>query len=152
MKHRSNTIIALALLLLGSGITIIKHSHAADRTITGVYTAGHGAPSTLEVRVEATHYVVLLSGGGSEAARAAPPADCYVRAKGTLHGRTLTVTFMPVETDTFIYSQAQAEKEKRTLKIVFGQNTADVIRADTFGYCGLGSSFVGHYRRKTAQK
>jgi len=131
---------------------MIKRSHAADRTIAGVYTAGYGAPSRLEVRMEATHYVVLLSGGGSEATGAAPPADCYVRAKGTLHGRTLTANFMSVETDTFSYSQAQAEKEKRTLKIVFGQNTADVIHVDTFGYCGLGSSFVGHYRRKIAQK
>jgi hypothetical protein len=79
------------------------------------------------------------------------PADCYIRAIGKLEGKTLVANFAPVEIETFSYSEDQAKQEKRRLEIVFSPDSAEVTRADTFGYCGLGASFLGHYRRKTTE-
>jgi hypothetical protein len=52
-----------------------------------------------------------------------------------------------VETAVFSYDAAQAEREKRTVAIRFAAGDADVLSADTEGYCGLGATFLGHYRR-----
>jgi hypothetical protein len=149
MKHRLKTILVLLLLSGGSASDGIPPAHAASQAIVGVYTAGQGTSATLEVRLEGAQWVVLLSGGSTEAAGAAAPADCYIRALGTLQGNILVGQFTAITSETFAYSQAQAEKERRMLKVMFGPNTAEVIQAETVGYCGVGSNFVGHYRRNT---
>ena len=92
--------------------------------------------------------MALLSGGSLEAAGAAAGADCYVKAIGTLQENTLAAKFAAIETDTFMYSETQAQEEKRRLEMTFGSDTAEVIHADTFGYCGLGVTFLGHYQRQ----
>jgi hypothetical protein len=116
-----------------------------------MYTLSSDGSSTLEISAEGTHHVATLSGGSTEASGAAAPADCYIRAVGKLEGKVLVARFVPVETETFMYTKSQSEQEQRQLKIIFGLDTADVVQADTFGYCGLGASVVGRYRRqKTA--
>ena len=37
-------------------------------------------------------------------------------------------------------------KNVRTVEIVFEPGAAEVVAADTFGYCGLGAEFAGRYR------
>ncbi len=92
--------------------------------------------------------MVLLSGGSSETAEAGAPADCYIKAIGQLKEDVLLAVFQPFDTDTFSYSKVQANRENRKVTIIFGFGTAEVISADTFGYCGLGTSFLGKYYRK----
>ena len=70
----------------------------------------------------------------------------FVEARGDLDGVVLRARFGPVETDTFSYGAAQAESEARMVRIAFEAGAAQVIEADTLGYCGLGVEFSGRYR------
>ena len=114
--------------------------------IVGVYQYEGPVAATLEVRHEAGQYVVRLEGGGSSAEGPATAADCVVEARGDLDGVVLRARFGPVETDTFSYDAAQAESEARMVRIAFEPGAAQVIEADTLGYCGLGVEFSGRYR------
>ena len=114
--------------------------------IVGVYQYEGPVAATLEVRHEAGQYVVRLEGGGSSAEGPATAADCVVEARGDVHGVVLRARFGPVETDTFSYGAAQAESEARMVRIAFEPGAAQVIEADTLGYCGLGVEFSGRYR------
>ena len=114
--------------------------------IVGVYQYEGPVAATLEVRREASQYVVRLEGGGSSAEGPATAADCVVEARGDLDGVVLRARFGPVETDTFSYGAAQAESEARMVRIAFEPGAAQVIEADTLGYCGLGVEFSGRYR------
>ena len=114
--------------------------------IVGVYQYEGPVAATLEVRHEAGQYVVRLEGGGSSAEGPATAADCVVEARGDLDGVVLHARFGPVETDTFSYGAAQAESEARMVRIAFEPGAAQVIEADTLGYCGLGVEFSGRYR------
>ena len=113
--------------------------------IVGVYQYEGPVAATLEVRHEAGQYVVRLEGGGSSAEGPATAADCVVEARGDLDGVVLRARFGPVETDTFSYGAAQAESEARMVRIAFEPGAAQVIEADTLGYCGLGVEFSGRY-------
>jgi hypothetical protein len=114
--------------------------------IVGVYQHEGPVAATLEVRHDAGQYVVRLEGGGSSAGGPATAADCVVQARGGLDGVVLRARFGPVETDTFSYGAAQAESEARMVRIAFEPGAAQVIEADTLGYCGLGVEFSGRYR------
>jgi hypothetical protein len=114
--------------------------------IVGVYQHEGPVAATLEVRHEAGQYVVRLEGGGSAAEGPATAADCVVEARGDLDDGALRARFGPVETDTFSYGAAQAESEARMVRIAFEPGAAQVIEADTLGYCGLGVEFPGRYR------
>jgi hypothetical protein len=114
--------------------------------IVGVYQYEGPVAATLEVRHDAGQYVVRLEGGGSSAEGPATAADCVVEARGDLDGVVLRARFGPVETDTFSYGAAQAESEARMVRIVFEPGAAQIIEADTLGYCGLGVEFSGRYR------
>ena len=130
------------LALLAAGC---REKIAAPRSadVAGKYVRPGESTSTLEVHADGDRYVAVLSGGGS----AATPADCYVRAVGSIRGDTLVARFTTVETTVFSYDAAQAERENRTVTIRFAAGDADVVSADTEGYCGLGATFLGHYRR-----
>jgi len=114
--------------------------------IAGRYRHVGPVAATLEVRPDGGRYLVRLEGGGSSEAGAASPADCVIEARGELKDGVLRAPFGPVETDTFSYGAAQAAGEGRTLEIVFEPGAAEVVAADTFGYCGLGADFAGRYR------
>jgi hypothetical protein len=119
-------------------------SPAAD--IAGLYRHEGPIAATLEVRADAGQYVVRLEGGGSAAAGAASAADCAVEARGDLDGAVLRASFGPVETDTFSYSAAAAEREGRVVEIVFEPGAAAVIEAGPSGYCGWDAELSGRYR------
>ncbi len=147
-----NPIIALVLvLLLTSGCASIAatRSHEPDADIAGVYLLSGSSATTLEIQGDNDGFVAFLAGGSAEGMDAAAPADCYVKARGTLRGKTLEAAFAPVATETFFYDQARADRERRRLSITFGPGTAEVTGADTFGYCGMGTRFLGLYRRTT---
>jgi len=146
--RRKTVIVTLVMLAVGCTDGTISSPGQTGLNITGNYTLTSDASATLEVKQEETHYVALLSGGGLEVAGAAAGADCYVRAIGTLQENRLAGSFAAIETDTLKYSETQAQEEKRRLEIKFGPDTAEVIHADTFGYCGLGVTFLGRYQRK----
>jgi hypothetical protein len=131
----------LAVLWLGRAGTALPSDD-----IVGVYQYEGPVAATLEVRQEAGQYVVRLEGGGSSAEGPATAADCVVEARGDLDGVVLRARFGPVETDTFSYIAAQAESEARMVRIAFEPGAAQVIEADTLGYCGLDVEFSGRYR------
>jgi hypothetical protein len=130
-----------ALLWLSAPSTALP---ASD--IVGVDQHEGPVAAVLEVREEAGHYTVRLEGGGSAAQGPAAAADCVIEAQGDLDGSVLRARFGPVETDTFSYGVAQAESEGRTVQIAFEPGAAEVLAADTFGYCGLAAEFSGRYR------
>jgi hypothetical protein len=113
--------------------------------IAGRYRHAGPIAATLEVRPDAAGYRVRLEGGGSMRDGAASAADCVVEAWGELTGGVLRARFGPVETDRFSYGAAQAAEEGRTLEIVFEPRAAEVVAADTFGYCGLDAELAGRY-------
>ncbi len=145
MRHK--TIIVFTALALAYTPGAVSTSQESGLSITGTYTLTSDAAATLEIKAEGTHYEALLSGGSPQVAGAAAPADCYIRVMGKLQGNKLAGNFTAIETDTFMYSEAQAQEEKRKVEIIFDSDTAEVVRADTFGYCGLGANFMGHYLR-----
>ena len=130
----------LAALWLGA----CANAPAADG-IAGLYRHAGPVAATLEVRPEGGRYRVRLAGGGSAQAGAASAADCVIEARGELEGAALRAPFGPVATDTFSYGAAQAADEARTVLIRFEPGAAEVVAADTFGYCGLGAEFAGRY-------
>jgi len=134
----------LALLAVGC-----PEKRAAPRSpdVSGQYVRRGQPTSTLEVHAEGDRYVALLAGGGSEARGASTAADCYVRAVGSMRGDLLVARFTPVTTDVFSYGAAQAESENRSISIRFTAGDAEVLSADTEGYCGLGATFLGSYQR-----
>jgi hypothetical protein len=114
--------------------------------IAGLYRHAGAVAATLEVRPEGERYLVRLEGGGSSEAGAASAADCVIEARGELQGAVLRAPFGPVETDSFSYGAGQAADERRTVEIRFEPGAAEVVAADTFGYCGLGAEFAGRYQ------
>ena len=152
MKSILKTCSVLTLVTLGWGVVSGYSVQAAGLDITGSYTLSGKARAQLDITAEDEHYVVLLAGGGQEAAGPATAADCYIKAIGKLKDTTLVADFTAIETDTFSYSEAQAKQEKRQLKIRFNKTTAEVIEANTFGYCGMGADFSGRYRRSAIKR
>jgi hypothetical protein len=138
----------LAVLLVGSGATCGWSQIAGDSDMVGDYRRVGPAIVTLRVFAAQGGVEVELAGGGPPASTGAVPADCTVRAAGQLHGWLLNAVFQPIETEESSYSAAQARSENRHLVIAFiPPGTADVRRADTDGYCGLGVEFQGLYRK-----
>jgi len=64
-----------------------------------------------------------------------------------MRGDVLVVRFVPFTMDVFAYSSAQAESENRSISIRFTAGDAEILCADTEGYCGLGATFLGSYQR-----
>jgi hypothetical protein len=147
VKRSIGIILLSSLAALGAEPVAALWPRAWALEIAGIYRRSRDASSILEVKAEGGRFLALLSGGAPSGAGAGGPADCYVRAVGKLHGKTLEGEFAAVEMPSFSYSRAAAEKERRKLKIVFGPNTAEVVEADTFGYCGLGAGFLGRYQK-----
>jgi hypothetical protein len=116
-----------------------------ENDVAGRYRHAGPIAATLEVRPDAAGYRVRLEGGGSTRDSAASAADCVIEARGELTGGVLRARFGPVEAEGFSYGAAQAAEEGRTLEIVFEPQAAEVVAADTFGYCGLEADFAGRY-------
>ena len=132
-------------ILAALWLTACANAPGAD-DISGLYRHAGPVAAILAVRPEGGRYLVRLEGGGSAQAGAASAADCVIEARGELEGGVLRAPFGPVETDTFSYGAAQAADEARTVEIRFEPGGAEVVAADTFGYCGLGAEFAGRYR------
>jgi len=120
---------------------------APEADIVGKYRRAGAASVELEVAARGDGIQAVLTGGGPPAGDGSVPADCLVKAAGHLRGWSLSAVFEPVSTEDFSYSRAQAASERRMLVIAFSPGTAEVEQADTFGYCGLGVSFLGPYHR-----
>jgi SPOR domain len=133
------------LILAALWLAACASAPAAD-DIAGRYRHVGPVAATLEVRSEGGLYRVRLEGGGSSEAGAASAADCVIEARGELQGTVLRAPFGAVETDTFSYGAAQAADEARMVEIRFAPGAAEVVAADTFGYCGLGAKLAGRYR------
>jgi hypothetical protein len=132
--------------VLLAALCVAACANVADKDeIAGRYRHAGAVAATLEVRPDAGGYRVRLEGGGAAQAGAASSADCVIEARGELAGRVLRARFGPVETESFSYGAAQAAEEVRTLEIVFEPQAAEVVAADTFGYCGLSAEFAGRY-------
>jgi hypothetical protein len=114
--------------------------------VAGVYEHEGPISATLEVRREAGRYLVRLEGGGPPGEEAATSADCVIQAQGELQGQLLRARFGAIETDSFSYGRIQAEQEGRMVQIAFAPGEAEVVAADTLGYCGWGAEFSGRYR------
>ena len=132
-------------ILAALWLTACANAPGAD-DISGLYRHAGPVAAILAVRPEGGRYLVRLEGGGSAQAGAASAADCVIEARGEQEGGVLRAPFGPVETDTFSYGAAQAADEARTVEIRFEPGGAEVVAADTFGYCGLGAEFAGRYR------
>ena len=147
MPVSSRSAILLAATLLGTGAVRAWSQAAPGTGVAGTYRRVGAASVALEVAAHDDRLQVVLTGGGPPASDGSVPADCMVKAAGHLQGRSLTAVFEAVATADFAYGQAKAAAERRRLVIVFSPGVAEVERADTFGYCGLGITFLGEYRR-----
>lgn len=99
------------------------------------------------MRPDGVGYLIRLEGGSSPSAGASAPADCALEARGALEGSSLRARFGPIRTETLTYSADDAARENRSVEIAFGAGLAVVIAADTLGYCGLSTDFLGRYAR-----
>ncbi len=146
-KLRIDAISVLLILgIIGCSDNVKTQETALD--IVGIYALLHNPLTTLEIKAEEDIFTVLLSGGVVKEEGLSAPADCYIKAIGELKGERLLARFAPVETETFIYSETDAKREDRRLEMVFKKDKAEVIFADTFGYCGLNVSFLGIYQHR----
>jgi hypothetical protein len=134
------------------GICCAANSNTPQTTsIVGKYLHAPGVAAELAVERQGDQYAVVLKGGSPADGGAPSPADCYIRAVGQLAQGMLIAQFVGVETETFLYSQARATREKRSLQISFSRGAAEVARADTDGYCGVGATFLGTYNRASGK-
>jgi len=134
----------LALLAMGCSE---KHAAPGSPDVSGQYVRRGAPTSTLDLHAEGDRYVAVLAGRGFEGRGASTAADCSVRAVGSMRGDVLIARFAPFTTDVFSYGAAQAEIEHRSISIRFTAGNAEVLSADTEGYCGSGATFLGSYQR-----
>lgn len=137
----------LTVLLLIGGLNHGWSQIPTGSDITGNYRRIGPAMVVLKVSAGNGGVQVQLAGGGAPSTDGSVPADCTVRAAGHLNDRLLSAVFQPFETEDFSYSAAQARSENRHLVIAFKPGMAEVKRADTDGYCGLGIQYQGLYRK-----
>jgi hypothetical protein len=137
--RRCGPLVLAALVLAACG------SAPPQAEVAGLYRHDGPVDATLEVRPDGGRYLVRLEGGGADAAGAATAADCVIEARGALADGTLRAAFGAVESDTFSYGAAQAAEEGRTVEIHFAPGVAEVVAADTVGYCGWGADLTGRY-------
>lgn len=136
-----------AVLLAVLMLLLVAACGGSAPPIDGRYVSTGMATATLAIVRDGDRYIVTLSGGSPRNAGAAAPADCYVRAVGTVRDGVLEAMFGSADTTTMTYSDAQALREGRQLRLALQKNMIEVTRADTDGYCGLGATFIGVYRR-----
>jgi hypothetical protein len=101
----------------------------------GVYLREGEAPARLELRRAGAGFRVVLA-AAAPLAGAATAADCGVEGTGQIGGDMLVgtlATLLPAE-------------PARPLRIRLGEAEAEVLEADVFGLCGLGSELTGRYR------
>jgi hypothetical protein len=138
-----------AVLTLLAAISAACGESPRAANIQGRYVLAGATAATLEIVRDGDRYVVTLAGGSPGSAGAAAPADCHVRAAGAVHGDILDAMFVGVVTDTFSYSDTQAQTERRQLRMALKPTSVEVTRADIDGYCGLGATFLGLYQRSS---
>ncbi|MEI7995204.1 MAG: hypothetical protein WCH01_09915 [Methylococcaceae bacterium] len=149
MKTKSQLRTAfIALMVVSQGSLAIPPDSSP---FSDSYVMAGNPATTMDVRREGDQYQIELSGGGDELAGAATAADCFIHAEGKREGNRLAAVFTALETDTFSFSEREARSENRKLEVVFEPEGASVVHADTFGYCGLGATFEGKYRPKSAK-
>lgn len=100
--------------------------------IKGTYHHTGQIIATLEVRRAPEGYTVKLMGGVPRNLGASTPADCTIDAHETVRHGILEADF--------------GSSEHRNLRIVFQTGKVQVAEAETFGYCGMGATFLGLYR------
>jgi hypothetical protein len=142
--------VTLATIRLIAALALAAQAFAAEApsgAITSKYfLVDRSRQAELDITTRGYSATVRLTGGAPEAG-AATNADCTIVAKGAVANGTLTALFQPVTTDDFIYRPAQATREKRQVKIKLLPGSAEVISADTLGYCGLNVDFSGTYAK-----
>jgi len=117
-------------------------------SICGTYEKKEGWHAVMNVKSIHDKYEIYLESGVTVGSDARAPADCIVRATGHLRNTTLNASFLEVKTYTFSYDSLDAKRENRQLQVIFSNGSAEVVRSDTFGYCGLGTNLLGHYHKK----
>jgi hypothetical protein len=149
MKTKSQLRAAfIALMVVSQGSLAIPPDSSL---FSDSYVMAGNPATTMDVRRDGDQYQIELSGGGDELAGASTAADCFIHAEGKREGNRLAALFTALETDTFSYSEREARAENRKLEVVFEPEGASVVHVDTLGYCGLGATFEGQYRPKSAK-
>jgi hypothetical protein len=137
------------LLFVAACISWVPSAPArAEQAIAGTYTHDGDIAATLVVHVNKGGGDVRLDGGGNRRAGASSAGDCSIHAVGPVTPAGIVADFRAVESDTMDYDETQARQEHRKIRITFSNRGAEVVSADTNGYCGLGADFTGHYTRR----
>jgi hypothetical protein len=117
-------------------------------SMVGEYVFSGNPSNTMKILQQSEGFRVELVGGGKDSSGAGTSADCVIHAYGIVKGNQMTATFAAIDTDTFLYTDAQAKAENRKVEIKFARGRVTVLHADTLGYCGYGATFLGIYRRR----
>jgi hypothetical protein len=120
----------------------------ADPVLAGTYIHTGDIPAMMVVHVSKGIADVRLDGGGNRRAGASSAADCGIHAVGPVMPSGVVADFHAMESDTMDYDEVLAKQEHRKISITFSGGGAEVLSADTDGYCGLGANFTGHYKRR----
>jgi hypothetical protein len=123
-------------------------SNSGRTTIAGRYISSNIPGNTMNITKRQNGYLVELEGGGEDSSAAGTSANCIIHAYGILKGNRMTATFEAVDTEIFQYTEEQAKSENRKLELKFVRGRANVLQADTLGYCGYGANFRGKYKRR----
>ncbi len=135
-------------LRIAALLALPSEAFASLPPVAGTYEHTGSIAATLEVAVHDGIADIRLDGGGDRNAGAASAGDCAVRASGPVRTETVTAGFRAVQTDAIDYDAESARAEHRQVRIRFTKDGATVLAADTDGYCGIGASFLGYYRRR----
>jgi len=149
MKQHNNLKIGIFILLAFASAGFAEQANHQQIDVVGKYVLKNNPNTKMEIITDNNQHVVMLSGGGNSSTNGEVAADCFIRAIGKLNGNSLLADFSEIETDTISYSKEDAKSEGRKVQILFGLKDAKVVKADTFGYCGLGANLLGQYTRKS---
>ena len=149
MKTKSQLRASIIALMVVSQVSLAIPPDS--NPFSEIYVMAGNPATTMNVRREGNQYQIELSGGDDGLSGASTVADCFIHAEGKRAGNRLAAAFTALETDTFSYSEREARAENRKLEVIFEPEGATVVHADTLGYCGLGATFEGQYRPKSAK-
>ena len=138
---RLATLVTTVLLLVAAVVTM---GLAGEAPLAKYVLNDQLRHAELDISKKDNLATIRLTGGAPDTG-AATNADCLIAASGPMANGTLTAIFQPVTTATFSYRRTQAEKERRQIVIEILPGSAEVLSADTLGYCGLSVDFTGVY-------
>jgi len=137
-------IILISLLLMSCNLQTYS-----GKSYSGKYVlSDEFQENELIIQHENDSLYLTLEGGGNNAFGDATSATCTIYAKGIVKPDTITAYFVDFDYENDRVNYDSLNSENREIILILQDSIVKILFVDSFGYCGLNSSFEGDYLRK----